>query len=554
MSWTVHEDEYKTTEPSIREILHEVFEEVDQCKVSTGKYTKSLQVFSSHTEHGSPSGEKLEISGSWPYFHTPATSPVVSTKFANLPLPTQIPYTPHPSISNSLLDLNPNGATERDTFSAHSTRSRGPLPSLLESLNPMDPRKAPGRSLNSETPPHDSISLSYGDRLSSSMGMKGQAPAGEGTMSLMTVEGIRGKVYETAKDQHGCRFLQRWLDTNSDAEFVQVIMQEIIPHVAELMADQYANFLVQKLFDIMPNDIRYSVALKAAPKISLIALTPHGTFSVQKMIETISTREEMEIVREALRNDVVRLIKNAHGNHVIQKVLQRFNYEDKDFIYKAVALDCASIAKNKQGCCVLQRCLEFASPTQKSDLVNHILSCCLQIARDPFGNYVLQYVLQANDSNINDTIAVAFLPQLIHLCINKFSSNVMEKVLRGASQPIQEMYINTMCNPEVVTRLIQDDFGNYVLQTALTISSPAQVANLVLIIRPLMHLIKNAPYAKKLEGKMDIVLRKSGIYHRLNYADCMTSQICSTNEKFGHINYNKYGFRSEIRPTSWTKS
>jgi hypothetical protein len=325
---------------------------------------------------------------------------------------------------------------------------------------------------------------------------------------VLTAESIRGRVYETAKDQHGCRFLQRWLDNNFDGDATQAIMTEIIPHVAELMTDQYANFLVQKLFDIMPHDVRYSVAQVAAPHLSLIALTPHGTFSVQKLIETIATREEMEIVREALTFDVVRLVKDVHGNHVIQKVLQRFEHPDKQFIYDAVSDDCAAIATNKQGCCVLQRCLEFASPMQHKSMVACILSCCLQIVQDPFGNYVLQYVLEANDPSINDRIATIFLHHLVPLSMNKFSSNVMEKVLRGASQHVRDTYVDTMKDPNIIGGLIQDDFGNYVVQTALTMSSAPQAESLVAVIRPLMPLIRNAPYAKKLEAKMDLIMKK----------------------------------------------
>jgi hypothetical protein len=329
----------------------------------------------------------------------------------------------------------------------------------------------------------------------------------------ITAENIRGRVYETAKDQHGCRFLQRWLDTNYDGEAVQVIMSEIIPHVAELMTDQYANFLVQKLFDIMPHDVRYNVAQVAAPHIAHIALTPHGTFSVQKLIETIATREEMEVIRESLSHDVVRLVKDVHGNHVIQKVLQRFEHPDKEFIYEAVSTDCAAIATNKQGCCVLQRCLEFASPAQHKALVACILQVCLQIVQDPFGNYVLQYVLEANEPGVNDVIAKAFLPHLVPLCMNKFSSNVMEKVLRGATLPVREMYVEHMRNAEIVASLMQDDFGNYVLQTALTMTSTAQAETLVAVIRPLMPMIKNAPYAKKLEAKMDLIMKKKSTVH-----------------------------------------
>jgi hypothetical protein len=325
----------------------------------------------------------------------------------------------------------------------------------------------------------------------------------------MTVETIRGRVYDTAKDQHGCRFLQRLLDSTYDGgEMTQMIMMEIVPHVAELMTDQYANFLVQKLFDIMPQDVRFRVAEVAAPYMSQIALTPHGTFSIQKMIETIATREEMEIVQQSLAKDVVELVKDVHGNHVIQKVLQRFEHDDKQFIYDAMASDCVPIATNKQGCCVLQRCLEFASPDQRLMLVRAVVESSQLLVQDPFGNYVVQYVLEANEMAINDAIAKVLLPNFMPLCMNKFSSNVIEKILRLISPPVRDEFIGQLKDLNVLSHLLQDDYGNYVVQTSLNIAPPLQADQLVQLIRPQMHLIRNAPYAKKLEAKMDLVARK----------------------------------------------
>lgn len=332
----------------------------------------------------------------------------------------------------------------------------------------------------------------------------GAAPA----QPQMTAESIRGRVYETAKDQHGCRFLQRALDSNFDREMAQVIMSEIVPYVPELMTDQYANFLVQKLFDMMPHDVRFNVAKVAAPQMPMIALTPHGTFSVQKLIETITTREEMLVVRDALSADVVRLVVDVHGNHVIQKVLQRFDHPDKQFIYDAVSTDCASIAMNKQGCCVLQRCLEYASPEQHKALVSTILDAALDMVEDPYGNYVVQYVLESDEVEINDRIGLMFLPAISRLAVNKFSSNVMERVLRRTSQHVKDKYCEALCDLNVATRLLSDDYGNYVVQTALTTGSPLIVDTLTQTIRPVLHTIRNAPYAKKLEAKMDMIGRK----------------------------------------------
>lgn len=515
MSWTVHEDEYVTGEPNVDEILQRVVATEDDTRPKpVGKYTKSSQVFTSPTplaptELSHAAASTMSGPNPWMRAH-------VSPSHCPPPMAGGIPSyarsQPHASqhvSPSNYMRYQPSQPTGLYDRPHRGVPLEQPAYSTAGGRMGHDARKMP-----MTMPPEEADMVGLGQYVDwVGPGQKYQPPSPgsvPASFNTVTAESLRGKVYETAKDQHGCRFLQRWLDTNQDLEPVQVIMNEIIPHVAELMTDQYANFLVQKLFDMMSDNVRYNVACVAAPKISKIALTPHGTFSVQKMIETISTREEMEIVREALSRDVVELVKDAHGNHVIQKVLQRFEYEDKQFIYDAVSRDCVAIAKNKQGCCVLQRCLEYASPSQKTALVKQILSCCLQVVQDPFGNYVLQYVLGEHDSSINDTIAVSFLPHLVHLCMNKFSSNVMEKVLRGATAPVQQMYVETMCNPEIASRLIQDDFGNYVLQTALSISSPAQAEKLVAVIRPLMPLIKNAPYAKKLEGRMDAISRKNG--------------------------------------------
>ena len=67
-----------------------------------------------------------------------------------------------------------------------------------------------------------------------------------------------------------------------------------------------------------------------------IALNPHGTRALQKMIEFISTREQIQIVINALNDRVVELIQDLNGNHVIQKCLNRLSSED------AQVCNCAS--------------------------------------------------------------------------------------------------------------------------------------------------------------------------------------------------------------------
>lgn len=75
-----------------------------------------------------------------------------------------------------------------------------------------------------------------------------------------------------------------------------------------------------------------------------IALNQHGTRALQKMIEFISTREQVcriaptwesplirsqiQTIIHALQDRVVELIQDLNGNHVIQKCLNRLSPDD----------------------------------------------------------------------------------------------------------------------------------------------------------------------------------------------------------------------------------
>lgn len=52
------------------------------------------------------------------------------------------------------------------------------------------------------------------------------------------------------------------------------------------------------------------------------------TRAVQKLIESLRTREEIQLVVEALRPGFLELIKDPNGNHVVQRCLQYFDAND----------------------------------------------------------------------------------------------------------------------------------------------------------------------------------------------------------------------------------
>lgn len=182
-----------------------------------------------------------------------------------------------------------------------------------------------------------------------------------------TVEDFKGQLYDLCKDQNGCRFLQKKLEEpdSNEQHHLQMILDEIQPYFVELMTEPFGNYLCQKLIEHCNDTQRDGLVDTVAPDILRISLNMHGTRAVQRLIEFISTPHQIYTVIAALDPNVVTLIKDLNGNHVIQKCLHRLSEEHKQFVYDAVSKHCIQVGTHRHGCCVLQRCIDYASETQK---------------------------------------------------------------------------------------------------------------------------------------------------------------------------------------------
>eukprot|EP01012_Entosiphon_sulcatum_P065286 TRINITY_DN941_c0_g1_i1.p1 TRINITY_DN941_c0_g1~~TRINITY_DN941_c0_g1_i1.p1 ORF type:complete len:719 (-),score=113.03 TRINITY_DN941_c0_g1_i1:310-2466(-) len=320
---------------------------------------------------------------------------------------------------------------------------------------------------------------------------------------LHSLDDVTGNIFLTAKDQYGCRFLQKILEEQRAAD-IDRIFAEVYENCAELMTDPFGNYLMQKLLEYCNDEQRTLTIQKVAPELVNISLNMHGTRAVQKLVECLRTPRQVRIVAQAFQYSVVALIKDLNGNHVIQRCLQKLSPEDKQFIYDAVAGRCLEVATHRHGCCVLQRCIDHAgSPQQKMQLVQEVINNALQLVQDPFGNYVVQYVLDMEVDYVNVQILREFLGHVCSLAVNKFSSNVIEKCLRIASNELRQLYIDELTDPTRLPSLLQDGFANYVVQTGLTVANPTQFQQLSEAIKPMLHLIRNTPYGKKIENKLN---------------------------------------------------
>jgi hypothetical protein len=208
------------------------------------------------------------------------------------------------------------------------------------------------------------------------------------------------------------------------------------------------------------------------------------------------------MIMDALRDQVVDLIQDLNGNHVIQKCLNHLKAEDAQFIFDAVGHHCIIVGTHRHGCCVLQRCIDHASGFQKVQLVRQITANAFHLVQDPFGNYVVQYILDLNEPSFTTPLCQSFQGKIAELSKQKFSSNVIEKCVRCADQNTKLMMIEEMMHPEELEKLMRDSYGNYVIQTALDFAPADCCLHLIDAMRPILPGIRQTPYGRRIQGKV----------------------------------------------------
>ncbi|BGP18489.1 hypothetical protein JCM10213_001195 [Rhodosporidiobolus nylandii] len=362
---------------------------------------------------------------------------------------------------------------------------------------------------------HDHGAFVYGGG-AGTPGGRSDGGMGANRFAGLRLEDLQGDMLPLCKDQFGCRYLQKKLE-DGNPEHRDMIYNEIFPHFAELMTDPFANYLAQRLLEFATDEQRDALIESISGELVSISLNMHGTRAVQKMIDYLSTQRQVQSLILALNLNVVTLIKDLNGNHVIQKCLNALPPEDNQFIYNAVATHCIEVATHRHGCCVLQRCIDHASESQRIQLVTEITYNSLTLVQDAFGNYVVQYVLDLNDNRFIEAIVRQFLGNVSALSAQKFSSNVVEKCIRVADATGRRAIIDELLVKNRLERLLRDSFANYVVQTALDYAEPAQRAQLIETIRPILPMIRNTPYGKRIQSKIQREtsdhMRHGGGYH-----------------------------------------
>ncbi|KAG6821175.1 hypothetical protein H0H93_005395 [Arthromyces matolae] len=284
------------------------------------------------------------------------------------------------------------------------------------------------------------------------------------TMYYTTIPLVSERPQHRRWDASKLRELRKRLDSGTMTvdEVDQVAGDFLEGEIVDLASDWLGNTVVQKLFEKCSPGPRFLMLERIAPHLAMIGIHKNGTWAAQKIIECVTSQEEVALIAQNLRPYAPPLLLDQFGNYVVQCCL-RFGAPANDFIFDAIVDRMWEVAQGRFGARSMRACLECPHITlsQQRRIATSVILNSIPLATNPNGALLLTWLLDASGfpSRYN-LLAPRFTPHLSHLCTHKLASLtvlriVNQKIEPEASQQIVEALFSSPAD-HVLTDVLGD--------------------------------------------------------------------------------------------------
>ncbi|CAJ1977366.1 unnamed protein product [Sphenostylis stenocarpa] len=290
-------------------------------------------------------------------------------------------------------------------------------------------------------------------------------------LSLHTLEPPRRNWVSMAKDPQGSRRLQRKIDEATPQENYRML-NELKDHLHELMKHPYGNFVILKVFrssnvTVDQKNTFIFFIIVDRQKLKDVCMHDLGNRVIQQILENNEILITINLIAKAMRFITVALMKSFNGGYVIHQCLRLFPPIHKNTILDVVAKNCYGIAIDRYGCCIIQKCIEHDDVPAFYQLVYNLILNAEDLANDQYGNYVLQFLIKRKIWEVNALLILELRYKYVRLSTNKYASNVVENLLQFSRTVDAAMIAHEIMQSPDFLRVVQHQYGNYVVQRAL---------------------------------------------------------------------------------------
>ena len=320
---------------------------------------------------------------------------------------------------------------------------------------------------------------------------------------------VKGIFINIIKNQKGSKIFQKYLKS-THCDILHQIFLEIKPNLEEIITDFYANYFCKRFFTFLNQKDRIDFLLVIEKSLVKLSSDSIGTYPIQTIIEHVGSKNEKNIIINALKDHIKELSFDPFGCHVIEKLLSCFEEEYVGFIYNYIVDNFLELAYNNNGICVVKKILSLTHKTNLHDKLKIIVKeNAKQLISHPYGNFVIQVVVEC--WNDYEEILCLFDKKYYSLSLEKYGSNVVERCIEKDDK-ILNNYIDEIVNMNKICEVMKSIYGNYVIQKALKLAKGDSKQKLVYNSAKNVNKLVEQKLIKKWKSILSI------------YIDCLTNE------------------------------
>jgi len=196
----------------------------------------------------------------------------------------------------------------------------------------------------------------------------------------------------------------------------------------------------------------------------------HGCRFLQKKLED-RIPEQVHMIWLETNQHVIELMTDPFGNYLCQKLLEYCNDEERTVLIENASHDLVRIALNQHGTRALQKMIEFISTAgQIQTIIGALRYRVVELIQDLNGNHVIQKCLNKLSPTDAQFIFDAVGTNCIDVGTHRHGCCVLQRCIDHASGEQKAWLIRQISNNAY--NLVQDPFGNYVVQYILDLNEP----------------------------------------------------------------------------------
>ncbi|EMD38407.1 hypothetical protein CERSUDRAFT_82658 [Gelatoporia subvermispora B] len=206
----------------------------------------------------------------------------------------------------------------------------------------------------------------------------------------------------------------------------------------------------------------------------------HGSRFIQQKLETANSEEKQIVFDEIVPHNALQLIQDVFGNYVVQKLFEHGTQVQKTMLANAMEGHVLPLSLQMYGCRVVQKAVEYVLPEQQSAFVKELDVNVLRCVKDANGNHVVQKLIERVAPE-RLTFVQAFRGNVYELSTHPYGCRVLQRCFEHLPEEQTRPLLDEL--HKYIINLMQDQFGNYVVQFVLEHGTPHDRAVIISKLR-----------------------------------------------------------------------